>query len=103
MTLRWSSGANNLPGAGAAELGPVQGEGEAGGGGALQGEAGGALQGETGGAGCGEEEEHEQRPQWEEGYLPTLLPQGSGKEVCLPTLSHQSKQSLAKSILSHLK
>ena len=35
--LRWPSGSNNLPGAGASELGPVQGvqrEGEAGGGGA---------------------------------------------------------------------
>ena len=40
LTLRWAGGANKLSGAGAAELGSVQGEGEAGGGGEVQGEAG---------------------------------------------------------------
>ena len=74
---RWSGGADNLSRAGAAQLGSqVQGESEAGG----------------GGAGC-REEEHDQCPQWwQEGYLPTLLPQGPGEEDCLPTLSYQGRQ-----------
>ena len=85
--LRWPSGSNNLPGAGAAELGPVQGvqgEGEAGGGG-----AGGwrrtntnrntntkiQIQQNHHKHNLGEEEYH-QRPLCQERHLPALLPQG---------------------------